>query len=111
MTSLGSFWSDSAINVNGRAALCGSISGYNNETPAPGPRNLSKLVGWRLRLEGFLVLDHYDLLGQFRAEVGPWIRDGELKYQETVVEGFENTPQAFIDMLAGANTGKMLVKL
>jgi NADPH-dependent curcumin reductase CurA len=99
------------FNVNGRAALCGSISGYNKENPEPGPRNLSKLVGWRLRLEGFLVLDHYDLLGEFRAEVGPWIRDGKLKYRETVVEGFENTAQAFIDMLGGANTGKMVVKL
>jgi len=99
------------FNVNGRAAICGSISGYNDENPAPGPRNLGKIVGWRLRLEGFLVLDHFDLLGQFRAEAGPWIRDGKLKYQETVVEGFENTPEAFINMLAGANTGKMLVQL
>jgi NADPH-dependent curcumin reductase CurA len=99
------------MNVNGRAALCGSISAYNNETPVPGPANLGKLVGWRIRLEGFLVLDHGHRQPKFLTEVGAWVRSGELKYQETVVEGFENTPQAFMDMLAGANTGKMLVRL
>ncbi|MEV4311963.1 NADP-dependent oxidoreductase [Actinocrispum sp. NPDC049592] len=100
-----------AMNWHGRAALCGSISGYNNESPQPGPRNLSKLVGWRIRLEGFLVLDHWNQMPQFLAEAGAWVQSGELKYDETVVEGFENTPKAFMDMLAGANTGKMLVKL
>jgi NADPH-dependent curcumin reductase CurA len=100
-----------AMNWHGRAALCGSISGYNNETPQPGPRNLSKLVGWRIRLEGFLVIDHFDKMAQFRTEAGAWVRSGDLKHQETVVEGFANTPQAFMDLLAGANTGKMLVHL
>jgi NADPH-dependent curcumin reductase CurA len=100
-----------SMNQFGRAALCGAISIYNNTEPAPGPRNLAKIVGWRLKLEGFLVLDHADLRDQFRAEAGPWIQSGALKYQETIVDGFENTPRAFIDLLAGANTGKMLVKL
>ncbi len=100
-----------AMNWHGRAALCGSISGYNKETPQPGPRNLGKLVGWRLRLEGFLVLDHYGKMPRFIEEAGAWVRSGQLKYDETVVEGFENTPKAFMDMLAGANTGKMLVKI
>jgi NADPH-dependent curcumin reductase CurA len=99
------------MNQFGRAALCGSISHYNHTEPAPGPKNLGKIVGWRLRLQGFLVLDHADLKPQFQAEAAAWVKSGELRYQETVVEGFENTAQAFIDMLAGANTGKMLVKI
>jgi NADPH-dependent curcumin reductase CurA len=99
------------MNFHGRAALCGSISGYNNVDAAPGPRNMSKIVGWRLRLQGFLVFDHYDLKPQFLAEVGDWVKSGRLRYQETVVEGIANAPQAFMDMLAGANTGKMLVRL
>jgi NADPH-dependent curcumin reductase CurA len=100
-----------AMNFHGRAALCGSISGYNDAEPQPGPRNMAKIVGWRLRLQGFLVYDHNDLKDQFRADVSGWIRSGELRYEETVVDGIENAPKAFMDMLAGANTGKMLVRL
>jgi NADPH-dependent curcumin reductase CurA len=72
---------------------------------------MGRVVGWRLRLQGFLVTDHADRLPDFLAEVGEWVRTGELKYAETVVEGFENTPTAFMDMLAGKNTGKMVVAL
>jgi NADPH-dependent curcumin reductase CurA len=99
------------INPFGRIAACGSISRYNNTEPTPGPRNLGKVVGWRIRLQGFLVFDHNDLLPDFTREVGGWVRSGDLKYTETVVDGFENTANAFIDLLAGGNTGKMVVSL
>ncbi|MDQ0813618.1 NADPH-dependent curcumin reductase CurA [Streptomyces sp. B3I7] len=99
------------LNRNGRIAVCGMISVYNNTEPAPGPRNLARLIQTRGRIEGFLVGDHYDLQPQFVQEVGPWVRDGRLKYRETVVEGVENTLDAFLGVLQGANTGKMIVQL
>jgi NADPH-dependent curcumin reductase CurA len=99
------------LNRNGRIAVCGMISVYNNTEPAPGPRNLARLIQTRGRIEGFLVGDHYDLQPQFVQEVGPWVRDGRLKYRETVVEGVENTLDAFLGVLQGANTGKMIVRL
>ncbi|CAM4124114.1 NADP-dependent oxidoreductase [Kibdelosporangium persicum] len=100
-----------AMNQYGRAALCGSISGYNATSPPPGPRNMFRIVGWRLRLQGFIVTDHYNRMRDFIAEAGEWVRSGRLKYAETVVEGFEHTPEAFMDMLSGKNTGKMIVSL
>ncbi|KAB1148782.1 NADP-dependent oxidoreductase [Streptomyces luteolifulvus] len=99
------------LNQGGRIAVCGMISVYNNTEPAPGPKNLTRLIQTRGRIEGFLVGDHYDLQPQFVAEVGPWIRSGELKYRETVVEGIENNLEAFLGVLRGDNTGKMIVKL
>ncbi|WP_030382129.1 MULTISPECIES: NADP-dependent oxidoreductase [unclassified Streptomyces] len=99
------------LNRDGRIAVCGMISVYNNTEPAPGPRNLSRLIQTRGRIEGFLVGDHYDLQPQFVQEIGPWVRDGRLKYRETVVEGIENTLDAFLGVLQGANTGKMIVQL
>ena len=57
------------------------------------------------------MIDHYDLLQDFLAEVGPWVASGELKYRETIVDGIENMPDAFIGLLAGENIGKMLVKV
>jgi NADPH-dependent curcumin reductase CurA len=99
------------LNRDGRIAVCGMISVYNNTEPAPGPRNLSRLIQTRGRIEGFLVGDHYDLQPRFVEEVGQWIREGRLKYRETVVEGVENTLDAFLGVLQGANTGKMIVKL
>ncbi|MEU6661154.1 NADP-dependent oxidoreductase [Streptomyces sp. NPDC046821] len=99
------------LNRDGRIAICGAISVYNATEPAPGPRNLSRLIQTRGRIEGFLVGDHYDLQPQFVQEVGGWVRSGELKYRETVVEGIENNLEAFLGVLRGDNIGKMVVKL
>ncbi|PJM97112.1 NADP-dependent oxidoreductase [Streptomyces sp. CB01373] len=100
-----------SLNLGGRIAVCGMISGYNNTEPAPGPRNLARLIQTRGRIQGFLVGDHYDLQPEFVREVGAWVRSGELKYRETVVEGVEHTLEAFLGVLRGDNTGKMIVKL
>ncbi|MFF4962464.1 NADP-dependent oxidoreductase [Streptomyces sp. NPDC001222] len=100
-----------SLNRDGRIAVCGMISVYNNTEPAPGPKNLSRLIQTRGRIEGFLVGDHYDLQPQFVQEVGGWVRSGELKYRETVVEGIENNLEAFFGVLRGDNIGKMIVKL
>ncbi|MFF4754081.1 NADP-dependent oxidoreductase [Streptomyces sp. NPDC002514] len=100
-----------ALNLHGRIAICGMISGYNATEPAPGPRNLVRLIQTRGRIEGFLVGDHGDLQPQFVQEVGPWVASGRLKYRETVVEGIGNTLEAFLGVLRGDNTGKMIVKL
>ncbi|MFJ3660786.1 NADP-dependent oxidoreductase [Streptomyces sp. NPDC090119] len=99
------------LNLNGRIAICGAISVYNNTEPAPGPNNLTRLIQTRGRIEGFLVGDHYDLQPDFVREVGPWVASGELKYRETVVDGIQNMVDAFLGMLRGENTGKMIVKL
>jgi NADPH-dependent curcumin reductase CurA len=100
-----------SLREGGRIAVCGMISVYNNTEPAPGPRNLARLIQTRGRIEGFLVGDHYDLQPQFVREVGPWVASGRLKYRETVVEGIENNLEAFLGVLRGDNTGKMIVKL
>ncbi|MFE5185696.1 NADP-dependent oxidoreductase [Streptomyces sp. NPDC056628] len=100
-----------SLNRDGRIVVCGMISVYNDTEPAPGPRNLARLIQTRGRIEGFLVGDHYDLQPQFVQEVGPWVASGELKYRETVVEGIENNLEAFLGVLRGDNTGKMIVKL
>ncbi|MFI9273719.1 NADP-dependent oxidoreductase [Kitasatospora sp. NPDC052896] len=100
-----------ALNVHGRATLCGAIAQYN-ETGAPaGPRNLVQAIGKRLRLQGMLVRDHADLQQQFVAEVAGWLKDGSLRYDETVRDGVENAVDAFLGLLRGDNTGKMVVRL
>ena len=101
-----------ALRRYGRIALCGAISSYNATEPPAGPRNLHLAIGKRLTLRGFIVFDHADRLPDFEREVGGWLREGSLHAPETIVEGgIEQAPQAFIDLLRGANTGKMLVSL
>jgi hypothetical protein len=100
-----------ALNKFGRIAVCGMISQYNATEPSAAPRNLGMLVSKRLTVRGFLVLDHGDLRPQFLSEVGPWVREGKLRYTETVYEGLRAAPDAFLDMLDGKNLGKMLVKI
>ncbi|WP_030448376.1 NADP-dependent oxidoreductase [Actinocatenispora sera] len=100
-----------SMNRFGRAAICGMISGYNDTEPTPGPRNLARLIGWRLTLRGFLVRDHGDLRAEFVERAGRWLADGELSYRETFVDGLPNAPVAFLDMMRGGNIGKMLVRL
>jgi hypothetical protein len=100
-----------AMRVHGRAALSGAISAYNAVTPPPGPRNLGMLVGKRVALRGFLVSDHADLRPEFVETVSGWLRDGEVVARETVREGIEDAVPAFLDLLRGGNTGKMIVRL
>jgi NADPH-dependent curcumin reductase CurA len=100
-----------ALTVHGRAALCGSISGYNAVSAPPGPRNLSLLVGKRLALRGFLVGDHGDLRPEFTETVSGWLRDGALVARETAVDGLDAAVDAFRALLRGGNTGKMVVRL
>jgi NADPH-dependent curcumin reductase CurA len=100
-----------SLRRGGRVALCGAVAQYNDTEPPAAPRNLAMLVGKRLTLRGFLVVDHGDLRPQFEAEVGAWLRDGEVTFRETVVEGLDQTFAAFRSLLQGGNTGKMLVRL
>jgi NADPH-dependent curcumin reductase CurA len=100
-----------AMKTYGRAALCGAISVYNATEPPPGPCNLSQAVGKRLTLRGFLVRDHWDRMGDFAREVGGLLRDGRIQYRETTVEGLDQAPRAFMGLLRGENTGKMVVRL
>jgi NADPH-dependent curcumin reductase CurA len=100
-----------AFNQGGRAALCGAISAYNATEPPAGPRNLALIVGKRLTLKGFIVSDHGDRYPGFAAEMGGWIRDGKITFEETVYEGVDNAVAAFLAMLRGANLGKMIVRL
>jgi NADPH-dependent curcumin reductase CurA len=99
------------FNPFGRAALCGAISGYNATGRSAGPDNMALIVGKRLSLRGFIVGDHSALAAEFRDAATGWLTSGQLVAQETVVDGLENAVTAFIGMLRGENTGKMVVRL
>lgn len=90
---------------------CGMISVYNDKEPAPGPRNMTYIVGKRIKIQGFIVFDFLDMREQFITDMTAWVKEGRIKWQETVENGIANAPKAFLDLFAGANTGKMLVKL
>ncbi|MBM6621892.1 NADP-dependent oxidoreductase [Micrococcaceae bacterium RIT802] len=100
-----------AMNDGGRVALCGAISQYNATEPSPGPRNMANLVTRGLRLEGFTVGHYQQHFGAFAEQVGAWVSGGDVVFDETVVTGLENAVDAFLDLLRGANTGKMVVKI
>ena len=99
------------MRTNGRVVMCGSISRYNEAEPAPGPSNLFMVVTKRLRLQGYIISDHFDRFSSFYEQAQEWVRDGRLRYRETVIEGIENAPGAFLGLLRGENIGKMLVKV
>lgn len=94
-----------------RMALCGAIEQYNNTEPAPGPHNIIQAVGKQLTLRGFIVSSHADMRPAFLRDMADWISSGKLKFDETVMDGIEKAPDAFMGLFTGANTGKMLVKL
>jgi NADPH-dependent curcumin reductase CurA len=111
---VGSDHLEAAINSlrpYGRVALCGAISVYNATEPPTAPRNLGLAVGKRLTLRGFIVSDHADRRDTFLAEMGEWVRTGQVRIDETIVDGLENATQAFLGMMRGENTGKMVVRI
>ena len=100
-----------AITVHGRIVICGMISTYNATEPTPAPRNLAQVIAKRLTIRGLLVIDHWHLQQQFVSEIAPLVSSGQIKYSETIVDGIRNAPDAFLGLLSGANTGKMLVRI
>ncbi|WP_418275387.1 NADP-dependent oxidoreductase [Isoptericola jiangsuensis] len=98
------------MNDGGRLALCGAISLYNATERTPGPDNLANAVTRGLTLQGFTLPSYTHLAGEFRARMTEWFGAGKIAYDETVVDGIENAPQAFLDMMRGGNVGKMVVR-
>lgn len=99
------------MNVFGVCVECGMIATYNATEPPAAPRNLFKLIAKRIRMEGFLVFDHDDAQDEFIAEMAPLIKDGSIVWEETVTEGLENAPDAFLGLFEGSNLGKSLVRI
>ena len=95
----------------GRIVLCGAISGYNDEVPGPGPRNLMNLVTRRIRMQGFIVLDYLNRADEAIGALSQWVQAGELAWREDVQEGFENIPATLQRLFDGRNQGKQLLKL
>ncbi|WP_304170079.1 NADP-dependent oxidoreductase [Phenylobacterium aquaticum] len=98
-------------NPFARFALCGMISQYNATELPTGPRNIIQAVGKSLRLEGFIVSNHWDMMPAFVKDLSEWSAAGKIQWRDTVKEGIERAPEAFLGLFSGENFGKMLVKL
>ncbi len=99
------------MNTKARIAICGQISQYNLAKPEPGPRAFRYLLTKSARAEGFLVYNFAERFPDGIAHMAKWIKEGKIKYRETIIDGFENAPRALIGVLSGDNTGKMIVKV
>jgi len=97
------------LRPHSRVVLCGLMAGMNGQPP--GPANLDQVIMKRLSIHGFVVGDHMARMGAFQGELKDWLADGTLRWRETVVDGIENTPKAFIGLFRGENLGKMLVRV
>jgi len=95
----------------GRIAMCGMIAQYNEAGSSTVPGNLIQVIGKQLKLQGFLVGSHNDLLHDFHHDMVQWITSGQMKWAETILDGIEQAPQALINLFKGRNLGKMLVRL
>ena len=103
---------DAAIhhfNIHARVCVCGQISQYNLTEPEHGPRLLWKLIEKRAKVEGFLVLDYAARYKEGFTQLAEWLRSGKLQHRESIVNGLENAPEAFLGMLQGKNIGKQIV--
>ena len=99
------------MNMHGRIPLCGMISQYNDIEPTPGPTNLSSAIGKRIKLQGFIVTDFTERNPEFYDDMRQWIAEDKIQWEETIVEGLENAPKAFIALFTGEKLGKIIVKV
>jgi hypothetical protein len=103
------------LNVGARVPLCGLIAWYNLEKPPAGvdraPALLSAVLRRRIRMQGFIIFDHYHRLPAFVEDMSEWLRAGRVRYREEVIEGLESAPRGLIGLLAGENFGKLVVRV
>jgi NADPH-dependent curcumin reductase CurA len=100
-----------ALRRWGRVAVCGMISQYDADEPSPGPRNLFLTVANDLTIRGFRGSSHAQLLPVATRELSAWVREGRLRYRETIVDGLESAPAALAGLMRGENTGKTIVRI
>jgi len=102
------------MNIGARIPVCGMISWYSGAgDPSPDFVKLlwRSILVKRIAVRGFIIFDHYDRYGDFVKDVGGYLRDGKIQYRETVAQGLEEAPGAFIELLKGGNFGKQLVQI
>jgi NADPH-dependent curcumin reductase CurA len=99
------------LNIRARMVLCGLISGYNEKELPPGPRTFGNLLINRVKLQGFIILDYYPRFGEAIRDLSQWIAEGKIRSEETVVEGFEQLPDALNMLFRGENMGKLVVHI
>jgi NADPH-dependent curcumin reductase CurA len=99
-----------SFNDGGRGALCGAISVYNNTEATGGPRNMANMIGRGLTLQGFIVGNYVQHFPAFSADMAGWLASGDVVFDETVVDGIDHAVDAFLGLMRGENTGKMVVR-
>ena len=95
----------------GKIIICGRISQMSATSAGSGLKNMAHVLVKRLTIKGFLIFDHENDSDNFQQDMTKWIKEGKIKFKETIYDGIENAPQAFVDLLNGKNIGKMLVKI
>jgi NADPH-dependent curcumin reductase CurA len=104
------------LNVGARVPVCGVIAHYNDQAPPPGPdrlpQALTTVLQKRIRMQGFIILDHYgERFEAYLREMEAWVASGRIRLHEEIVDGLENAPAAFIGLLQGRNLGKLVVRV
>ncbi len=101
------------MKPGGRIALCGMIADYDktSEEQPPGPRGLAVLIGRSIRMQGFIVFNYPELCQEWVMKGAQWLKEGRLKVRESVAEGIEQAPAAFLGLMRGENFGKQVVRL
>jgi len=99
------------INNGARIIICGQISMYNSDKPSIGPRPQPFLLVKSAMMKGFIITQYMNRFGEGVMQLAQWLTSGKLKHAETIVEGFDNTPSAFIGLFSGENLGKQIVKV
>ncbi len=101
------------MKAGGRIALCGMIADYDTQPQdqPPGPRGLAVLIGRGVKMQGFIVFNYPQLCQEWVVKGAQWLKEGRLKYRESITEGLENAPAAFLGLMRGENFGKQIVRI
>ncbi|MBI1330374.1 MAG: zinc-binding dehydrogenase [Alphaproteobacteria bacterium] len=99
------------MRANGRIPVCGMIAQYNATELPPGPKNIISVIPLRLTIKGFIVSDYMNQTPQFLTDMAKWAKEGKMAWHETITDGIENAPSAFIGLFKGSNFGKALVRV
>jgi len=103
------------MNQGGRYLVCGTIAVNRNLEPEIGPDQLQTMLATvlvkQLRVQGFLFDNFLDMLPEFRSDMSGWMQSGDITYQEDIVQGLENAPEAFLGLFQGKNKGKLLIEI